>query len=84
MIPPRNDSATLPLDRRGASPDGRIIDGRIIPAVEPRIAPSTRITPRALTAAVTGPDRAAAKRAFEAMMQMGKIDIAAIEAARRG
>ena len=32
----------------------------------------------------TDPDRAAAKRAFEAMMQMGKIDIATIEAARRG
>jgi hypothetical protein len=30
------------------------------------------------------PDPAVAKRAFEAMMQMGKIDIAAIEAARRG
>lgn len=30
------------------------------------------------------PDRAAAKRAFDAMMTMGKIDIAAIEAARRG
>ena len=27
---------------------------------------------------------AAAKRAFEAMMTMGKIDIAAIEAARQG
>jgi len=26
----------------------------------------------------------AAKRAFDAMMEMGKIDIAAIEAARRG
>jgi 2-polyprenyl-6-hydroxyphenyl methylase/3-demethylubiquinone-9 3-methyltransferase len=34
--------------------------------------------------AITDPDRAAAKRAFEAMMEMGKIDIAAIEAARRG
>ena len=34
--------------------------------------------------AVTDPDPAAAKRAFEAMMQMKKIDIAAIEAARRG
>ena len=43
-----------------------------------------QITPRALTAAITDPDRAAAKRAFEAMMGMGKIDIAAIEAARRG
>jgi 2-polyprenyl-6-hydroxyphenyl methylase/3-demethylubiquinone-9 3-methyltransferase len=28
------------------------------------------------------PDRAAAKRVFDAMMTMGKIDIAAIEAAR--
>src|SRR5213076_3042068 len=45
---------------------------------------SWQITPRALTAAIADPDGAAAKRAFEAMMQMGKIDIAAIEAARRG
>ena len=45
---------------------------------------SWRITPIALTEAVTGPDTAAAQRAFEAMMQMRKIDIAAIEAARRG
>ena len=33
---------------------------------------------------ITDPDPAAAKRAFDAMMQMKKIDIAAIEAARRG
>src|SRR5205809_2093646 len=45
---------------------------------------SWQITPRALTAAVTDPDPAAAKRAFEAMMKMTKIDIAAIEAARAG
>ena len=45
---------------------------------------SWQITPRVLTEAYTSPDRAAAKRAFEAMMQMGKIDIAAIEAALRG
>ena len=45
---------------------------------------SWQITPRALIAAITDPDRQAAKRAFEAMMQMRKIDIAAIEAARRG
>jgi predicted 3-demethylubiquinone-9 3-methyltransferase (glyoxalase superfamily) len=45
---------------------------------------SWQITPRALTSAVTDPDPAAAKRAFEAMMQMRKIDIATIEAARRG
>ncbi|MGV3720586.1 MAG: VOC family protein, partial [Actinomycetota bacterium] len=41
-------------------------------------------TPIALTEALTGPDRAAAKRAFDAMMQMTKIDVAAIEEARRG
>ena len=45
---------------------------------------SWQVTPRVLTDAVTDPDPAVAKRAFEAMMQMGKIDIAAIEAARRG
>jgi predicted 3-demethylubiquinone-9 3-methyltransferase (glyoxalase superfamily) len=45
---------------------------------------SWQISPRALLDAVTGPDRAAAKRAFEAMMQMKKIDIAKINAARRG
>ncbi|HYE71172.1 MAG TPA: VOC family protein [Aquabacterium sp.] len=45
---------------------------------------SWQITPRVLMEAVTDPDRAAAKRAFEAMMAMGKIDIATIEAARRG
>lgn len=43
-----------------------------------------QITPRVLTDAIADPDRAVAKRVFEAMMQMGKIDIAAIEAARRG
>ena len=45
---------------------------------------SWQITPRALTAAFTDPDRAAAKRAFDAMMSMKKIDIATIEKARRG
>ena len=45
---------------------------------------SWQITPVALTRAVTDPDRAVAKRVFEAMMTMRKIDIAAIEAARRG
>ncbi len=45
---------------------------------------SWQITPRALTEAFRDPDRAAAKRAFDAMMTMRKIDIAAIEAARRG
>ena len=45
---------------------------------------SWQITPRVLMTAITDPDRAAAKRAFEAMMTTGKIDIAAIEAAWRG
>ncbi|HEY5312526.1 MAG TPA: VOC family protein [Pirellulales bacterium] len=45
---------------------------------------SWQITPLALIEAVTNPDRAVAKRAFEAMMQMKRIDIAAIESARRG
>ena len=45
---------------------------------------SWQITPRALIAAITDPDPAVAKRSFDAMMGMKKIDIAAIEAARRG
>jgi predicted 3-demethylubiquinone-9 3-methyltransferase (glyoxalase superfamily) len=45
---------------------------------------SWQITPRALMNALSDPDRAAAKRAFDAMMGMTRIDIAAIEAARRG
>ena len=45
---------------------------------------SWQITPRVLLDAVTGPDSAAAQRAFEAMMPMKKIDIAKIEAALRG
>ena len=44
---------------------------------------SWQITPRALTAAMADPDRVAAQRAFDAMMRMKKIDIAAIEAAGR-
>ncbi|WP_190324496.1 VOC family protein [Pseudomonas profundi] len=45
---------------------------------------SWQITPVALTQAITSPDRAAAKRAFDAMMTMQKIDIATIEQACRG
>ena len=45
---------------------------------------SWQITPRALMAATTSPDKAAAKRAMEAMMTMRKIDIAKIEAAVAG
>ena len=45
---------------------------------------SWQITPRALLRANGNPDKAAARRAFEAMMSMRKIDIARIEAAERG
>jgi predicted 3-demethylubiquinone-9 3-methyltransferase (glyoxalase superfamily) len=45
---------------------------------------SWQITPLVLSQAITDADPAAAKRAFNAMMTMRKIDIAAIEAARRG
>ncbi len=44
---------------------------------------SWQITPRVLTEAMAA-GGAEAKRAFEAMMKMKKIDVAAIEAARRG
>ncbi|WP_353471835.1 VOC family protein [Salipiger sp. H15] len=42
-----------------------------------------QITPRALTDAMAAGGEEA-RRAFTAMMEMGKIDVAAIEAARRG
>jgi predicted 3-demethylubiquinone-9 3-methyltransferase (glyoxalase superfamily) len=45
---------------------------------------SWQITPRILLEANSNPDKAAAKRAFEAMMTMHKIDIATIEAAIAG
>ena len=45
---------------------------------------SWQIVPRVLMEGMNAPDTAAAKRVMEAMMQMVKIDIAKIEAARRG
>ena len=45
---------------------------------------SWQITPSVLMQAITDPDPAVAKRAFDAMMTMRKIDVAAIEAACRG
>ena len=45
---------------------------------------SWQITPKVLTQALANPDKAAAKRAFEAMMTMRKIDVAAIAAAVAG
>ncbi|RYD65488.1 MAG: VOC family protein [Sphingomonadales bacterium] len=45
---------------------------------------SWQITPRVLLESLTNPDKDAARRAHEAMMQMKKIDVAAIEAAIAG
>ncbi|MEN5178532.1 VOC family protein [Comamonas testosteroni] len=45
---------------------------------------SWQITPRALTQGVFNADPATAQRVFAAMMTMTKIDIEAIEAARKG
>ena len=45
---------------------------------------SWQITPRALSDGMADSDPAASKRVFDAMMTMRKIDIAAIERARRG
>lgn len=44
---------------------------------------SWQITPRQLNEGLNDPDRAVAKRVFEPMMTMKKIDVATIEAARR-
>ncbi len=43
-----------------------------------------QITPRVLSEAIADPAPKVARRAFETMMTMSKIDVAAIEAARRG
>ncbi len=45
---------------------------------------SWQITPRALGRGMSDPDPEARSRVFKAMMTMKKIDVAAIEAARRG
>ena len=45
---------------------------------------SWQITPRLLLNAISDPNKAAAKRAMDAMMGMTRIDIAAIERARAG
>ena len=45
---------------------------------------SWQITPRVLSEAIAHPDRDVARRAFEAMLTMRKIDVATIEAAIRG
>ncbi len=45
---------------------------------------SWQVTPVALTRCMGDPDPAVRERVFKAMMTMGKIDVAAIEAARRG
>jgi len=45
---------------------------------------SWQITPRTLSEGMADPDPFTRKRVFEAMMTMNKIDVAAVEAARKG
>ena len=45
---------------------------------------SWQITPRVLSEGMADPDPAVARRVMQAMMTMNRIDVAAIEAARRG
>ncbi len=52
--------------------------------VKDRFGLSWQIVPRVLTQAIADPDPAKAKRAFEAMMEMKRIDVAAIERAVAG
>ena len=52
--------------------------------VKDRFGVSWQIVPGPLIRLIGNPDRARAKRAFEAMMQMKRIDIAAIERAAAG
>ncbi|MCB2056349.1 MAG: VOC family protein [Novosphingobium sp.] len=67
---------------------GAIVDGDGSPSMcgwcKDKWGLSWQITPRALTSALSHPDPQLRKRAFEAMMGMNKIDIAAIEAAIGG
>ena len=49
-----------------------------------RFGVSWQIVPERLLEMLGAPDRAAAARANDAMLQMGKIDVAALEAAFRG
>ena len=52
--------------------------------IKDRFGLSWQITPQRLLDMMTSPDKAAAKRAMEAMMTMSKIDIAALERAFGG
>ncbi|MET0271421.1 MAG: VOC family protein [Phenylobacterium sp.] len=49
-----------------------------------RFGVSWQVVPVQLVPLITGPDRAAAGRVSDALMQMGKIDIAKLEAAAKG
>ncbi|HWW65250.1 MAG TPA: VOC family protein [Sphingomonadaceae bacterium] len=52
--------------------------------VKDRFGLSWQVVPRRMTELLAGPDRAKAGRAMAAMMEMKRIDIAAIEAAAEG
>jgi 2-polyprenyl-6-hydroxyphenyl methylase/3-demethylubiquinone-9 3-methyltransferase len=67
--------------------DALIADGGAPSAcgwLKDRFGLSWQITPQCLLDMMTSPDKAAAKRAMEAMMQMSKIDIATLERAFKG
>lgn len=89
---PFTEAISLQIDCASQEEIDRYWDALIAEGGEPsvcgwckdRFGLSWQITPRALLAAIKDPDAAAARRAMEAMMTMGKIDIAAIEAARAG
>ena len=57
--------------------------GKCVRLVQGPLGPLLQITPRALTDALAA-GGAEARREFEAMMSMEKIDVATIEAVRRG
>jgi predicted 3-demethylubiquinone-9 3-methyltransferase (glyoxalase superfamily) len=52
--------------------------------INDRFGLSWQITPKQLTAMMTSPDKAASKRAMDAMMDMVKIDVATLERAFKG
>ena len=66
----------------------KLLDGGGKPSrcgwLEDRFGLSWQVVPNRLAAALNDPDPARAKRAFEAMLTMAKLDIAAIEAAADG
>jgi predicted 3-demethylubiquinone-9 3-methyltransferase (glyoxalase superfamily) len=63
---------------------GKARGGGPVQPVKDRYGLSWQIVPTRLPEFIGGPDKAGAKRAMEAMLQMSKLDIAALEGAYRG